>query len=51
MFSLRASRCLNRMFVRVLLGRYPRDVREARERLRAHREGRAARMEAPAVPA
>jgi hypothetical protein len=37
-FSLRASRCLNRMFVRVLLGRYPRDVREARERLRAHRD-------------
>jgi hypothetical protein len=39
-FSLRASVCLNRMFVRVVLGRYPGDVREARARLRAHLEGR-----------
>jgi len=34
-FSLRASRCLNRMFVRVLTGRYGADIRERRERREA----------------
>jgi N-acyl-D-aspartate/D-glutamate deacylase len=48
-FSLRASFCLNRMFVRVLLGRYPRDVRQAREALRAHRQGRPDAAGAPAA--
>jgi N-acyl-D-aspartate/D-glutamate deacylase len=32
-FSLRASRCLNRMFVRVLTGRYGADIRERERRL------------------
>jgi hypothetical protein len=36
-FSLRASRCLNRMFVRVLTGRYAGDVRRLRARLEEHR--------------
>jgi hypothetical protein len=31
-FSVRASRCLNRMFVRVLPGRYGRDIRDRRAR-------------------
>ena len=42
-FSLRASRCLNRMFVRVVTGRYFRDVRRLRARLAEHRAARAAK--------
>jgi N-acyl-D-aspartate/D-glutamate deacylase len=36
-FSLRATRCLNRMFLRLLTGRYPGDVRRARAELQAYR--------------
>jgi N-acyl-D-aspartate/D-glutamate deacylase len=36
-FSLRASRCLNRMFVRVLTGRYFRDVRRLQRQLQDYR--------------
>jgi N-acyl-D-aspartate/D-glutamate deacylase len=32
-FSMRASRCLNRMFFRIVTGRYGADIRERRQRL------------------
>ncbi len=38
-FSVRASRALNRMFWRVITGRYFLDVRRARRRLEAYLEG------------
>jgi N-acyl-D-aspartate/D-glutamate deacylase len=41
-FSLRASRCLNRMFLRLLTGRYAGDVRRLRTELAAYRAARAA---------
>lgn len=41
-FTVRASACLNRMFVRLLMGRYPGDIARAKERLRRYRAGRAA---------
>ncbi len=39
-FSVRASRCLNRMFARVVTGRYGDDVRVRRESLQAYRTAR-----------
>jgi N-acyl-D-aspartate/D-glutamate deacylase len=41
-FSLRACRCLNRMFLRVITGRYAGDVRGLRARLAAWQRARAA---------
>jgi N-acyl-D-aspartate/D-glutamate deacylase len=38
-FSLRATRCLNRMFLRLLAGRYPGDVRRLRAELNAYQAG------------
>jgi N-acyl-D-aspartate/D-glutamate deacylase len=38
-FSLRATRCLNWMFLRLLAGQYPGDVRRARAELRAYQAG------------
>ena len=35
-FSVRASRCLNKMFLRVLLRKYGQDIREVNERLRVY---------------
>jgi N-acyl-D-aspartate/D-glutamate deacylase len=40
-FSIRASRCLNKMFLQVLLGRYGTDVRRAREELEVYQRHRA----------
>lgn len=47
-FTLRASACLNRMFVRLLLGRYPGDIARAKARLLRYRaERRTAASPAP----
>jgi N-acyl-D-aspartate/D-glutamate deacylase len=35
-FSLRASRCLNRMFVKIISGKYGTEIREKREGLKAY---------------
>ena len=35
-FSMRASRCLNRMFLRLLTGKYADDIRRANEMLEAY---------------
>ncbi|MEW6209317.1 MAG: Mpo1-like protein [Acidobacteriota bacterium] len=43
LFSVRASRCLNRMFLRVIAGRYNEDIRRAREALREYQLTRANR--------
>ena len=40
-FSLRASRCLNKMFVRILTGRYGDDIRRASDELRAYQAAKA----------
>ena len=40
-FSVRASRCLNRMFLRVITGRYGEDIRRANEALREYQLTRA----------
>jgi N-acyl-D-aspartate/D-glutamate deacylase len=37
-FSVRASRCLNRMFLRLLTGQYANDIRRANETLRAYNQ-------------
>lgn len=42
-FSLRATRCLNRMFVRLLTGRYPGEVRRLRAELAAYEAAGGAR--------
>jgi N-acyl-D-aspartate/D-glutamate deacylase len=36
-FSLRASRCLNKMFVRIITGKYGGDIQRANDELKAHR--------------
>jgi N-acyl-D-aspartate/D-glutamate deacylase len=41
-FSLRATRCLNWMFLRLIAGRYPGDVRRVRAELDAYQAGGAA---------
>lgn len=41
-FTVRASACLNRMFLRLLAGRYSEDVRAVEGRLRRYRASRAA---------
>jgi len=43
-FSVRASRCLNRMFLRLLTGRYADDIRRANEALKAYQLGQAAEV-------
>jgi N-acyl-D-aspartate/D-glutamate deacylase len=35
-FSMRASRCLNRMFLRLITGKYTDDIRQANEALKAY---------------
>lgn len=38
-FSVRASRCLNRMFLRLLTGKYAGDIKRANEALKAYQNG------------
>jgi hypothetical protein len=42
-FSVRASRCLNRMFLRIIAGRYREDIRRANQSLREYQLTRANR--------
>ena len=39
-FSARASRCLNKMFLRIITGRYGRDIRRANDELKAYQLAR-----------
>ena len=36
-FSARASRCLNKMFLRIITGKYGADIRRANDELKAYR--------------
>jgi N-acyl-D-aspartate/D-glutamate deacylase len=38
-FSVRASRCLNRMFLRLLTGKYADDIKQANDALKAYQRG------------